>query len=76
MDWILSALMIGFYWLNGDKWKYVWYYLIGCNLLWIYYAIDIKQYGLIPSSTLICAVAVRNLFKWRQDYERQKSQES
>jgi hypothetical protein len=67
MDWILSALMIGFYWLNGNKWKWIWFYSIGCNILWIIYAIQIKQYGLIPSSVMIAGVAVRNHLKWTEE---------
>ena len=67
MDWILSVVMIIFYWLNGNKWKYIWHYSIGANILWIIYAIMIKQYGLIPSSAMVGVISVRNLFKWRAE---------
>jgi len=29
------------YWLNGNEWKYIWYYVIGLNILWISYYIII-----------------------------------
>jgi hypothetical protein len=65
MDWFMSAMMIAFYWLTGNKWKHIWIMSMAVNLIWVGYAILIKQYGLIPSSIIILGVSVRNHFKWR-----------
>ena len=67
MDWFISFVMLVWYWLNGNKWKYTWLLSFFINILWTYYAITIKQYGLIPSSVLLGAVAIRNHFKWTRD---------
>jgi len=67
MDWFISFVMIVWYWLNGNKWKYTWLMSFFINILWTYYAITIKQYGLIPSSVILGLVALRNHFKWIKD---------
>jgi hypothetical protein len=67
MDWFISAVMILFYWVNGNKWKYTWQMSIGICLLWIGYAISIGEYGLIISNIVIMGIALRNLFKWRKE---------
>jgi hypothetical protein len=67
MDWFLSAIMILFYFLAGNKWKYTWILSFFVNLLWTYYAWDIGQYGLIPSSTILGGVAIYNHFKWLKE---------
>ena len=67
MDWMLSVIMIIFYWLNGNKWKYIWLYSIGMNVLWIIYSAIIQEYGLIPSSAFVLVVSIRNHFKWRKE---------
>lgn len=66
MDWFISAVMVTFYWLNGNKWKHIWLMSMGVSLMWIIYALLIKQYGLIPSSVIILAVSIRNHFKWNK----------
>jgi len=50
MDWFISAVMVLFYFAAGNKWKYTWMLSFFINILWTYYAWDIGQYGLIPSS--------------------------
>ena len=65
MDWFISALMILWYWLAGNKWKYTWHLSVFVNLVWIVYAITIGEYGLIPSSAIIGGIAVRNLILWK-----------
>lgn len=67
MDWFMSALMVAFYWLNGNKWKHIWLMSMAVNVAWIAYAIAIKQYGLIPSSIIILGVSIRNHIKWMGD---------
>ena len=68
MDWFISAVMILFYFVAGNKWKYTWVMSFFINVLWTYYAWSIQEYGVIPSSTILGGVAVYNHFKWiRED---------
>jgi len=67
MDWFLSAVMIVFYYLMGNKWKYVWHYAIFMNTLWIIYSWHINQPGLAPSAAFNLLICVRNLLKWRRE---------
>lgn len=76
MDWFVSGMMLVWYWAAGYKWKYIWLFSIAINVVWIIYAMQIKEYGLIASSAIIGGIGVRNHIKWRRDDERQKSQES
>lgn len=72
MDWLVSLMMLWWYWAAGNKIKGIWLYSVGINVTWIIYAVTIKEYGLILSSSIIGAIAIRNHIKWGND-ERKES---
>ena len=66
MDWILSfssALML---WLMGNK--SVWGPRVGLvvQVLWMYYAIATRAYGLIPGVIMFSIIHLRNSVLWQK----------
>jgi hypothetical protein len=64
MDWILSITSMITLWLMGNKNKYAPIVGIVSQILWIYYAVSIKQYGLIIGTVGYLIIHIRNSFKW------------
>jgi len=64
MAWILSLTSATMLWLMGNK--SIWGPRLGLinQILWIIYAIHLKQWGLIPGIILYAIVHVRNLIAW------------
>jgi|MudIll2142460700_1097286.scaffolds.fasta_scaffold03130_6 hypothetical protein len=67
MDWVLSFTVVLTMYLLGRKNKWGWVVSALNSILWIYYAISIKQYGLIPSSVILGANAVISGYQWFKD---------
>lgn len=66
-SYILSVFSVLSLWLMGDKNIYgIVIGLIG-QLLWIVYAIFLKEYGLLIGVFAYTAVHIRNLVKWVQE---------
>lgn len=66
MDYILSGLSILILWLMGNKNKYAPILGILGQILWIYYAISLKQYGLLIGTIGYLIVHIRNAIKWNK----------
>jgi hypothetical protein len=64
MDWILSIISMVMLWLMGNKNKYAPLIGILSQVLWIYYAISIKQYGLLIGTIGYLIIHIRNAVKW------------
>lgn len=64
MDWILSITVVLTMYLLGRKNKWGWVISAINSILWIYYAITIQQYGLIPSSVVLGVNAVISGYQW------------
>lgn len=67
MDWVLSVWVIVNNWIVGYKKWWVWWSFIGSTIAWIWYAIKIEQYGLIPASVILFFIAIRNMIKWYKE---------
>lgn len=67
MDYAVSALSVVLLWLMGNKWKFAPLFGIAIQGLWIYYAISVKQYGLLIGSVAYLIVHIRNTFKWLRE---------
>jgi len=65
IPWVLSGLACVTLWLMGNK--NVWGPRIGLasQLLWAYYTIITKQWGLVPGMLLYAVIHARNLWRWR-----------
>lgn len=66
MAWILSFTSALMLWLMGNKSK--WGPRLGLlnQVLWVVYAIMIREYGLLPGVALYAIVHVRNLIEWEK----------
>jgi len=64
MDWLLSILTITSNVLIGKKKYYGQLLLFFVNFLWIYYAISMKQLGLIPAALANIGITIYYAYKW------------
>jgi hypothetical protein len=64
MDWILSLLSMIMLWTMGNKNRFGPLIGIASQLLWIYYALSLKQYGLLLGTLGYLIIHVRNFIKW------------
>lgn len=70
-SWLLTAVgVIGFI-LAGRKVWWAWYVNIGCQALWLAYALVTHQYGFIVASVVYTVVFTKNAISWTR--ERQSS---
>ena len=67
MDWILSGLSMIMLWMMGNKNKYAPTVGIINQIFWIYYAISIKQYGLLIGTIGYLVIHIRNAIKWKNE---------
>jgi len=67
LAWLLSLTSAVMLWFMGNK--SVWGPRLGIanQVLWLAYAVGLKQWGLIPGITLYTVVHLRNLWRWRDD---------
>lgn len=67
LSYILSALSLTSLWLMGNK--SVWGIWIGLvnQLLWVVYALMLKQYGLLVGVCAYTIIHIRNLEKWTRE---------
>jgi hypothetical protein len=66
MAWVLSITSAVMLWLMGSK--SVWGPRLGLlnQVLWLVYAISLKEWGLIPGVVLYAVVHCRNIIKWEK----------
>ncbi len=66
MDWFLSAISALMLWQMGNK--SIWGPRIGliAQGFWLWFAIDNKNYGLVPGVAMFAFIHARNLRKWEQ----------
>lgn len=66
MDWILSVTSCYMLWLMGNKSK--WGPRVGIvnQILWIFYAVSIEQFGLLVGVLAYTVIHIRNCVKWEQ----------
>lgn len=72
MDWILSFISMIMLWFMGNKNKYAPFLGIIGQMLWIYYAASLKQYGLLVGTIGYLIIHVRNAYKWNEDWLKNK----
>lgn len=66
MSWVLSITTILMLWLMGSKNIWGVYIGLGANILWVYYALSIHEYGLLLGVFANTIVQIRNLILWRK----------
>jgi nicotinamide riboside transporter PnuC len=72
MSWVLSLVGItGLVAVGRHKW---WGFAIGFGneMLWVYFAISRREYGLILGAIMYGTVNVLNMIRWRNDGSQRK----
>lgn len=67
MSWILSLVSVTMLWLMGNKSKYGPMVGFAGQILWAYYAIILKQYGLLVGVFAFAIVHLRNGYLWMKN---------
>lgn len=70
MQWILSICSVVMLWMMGNKYKYAPLIGIVVQVLWIFYAISLKQYGLLIGVITYMFVHMRNAYLWLRKGEQ------
>jgi len=65
LSWLLSATSGVMLWLMGNKSK--WGPRLGLvnQVLWIFYAVWLRQWGLLPGVIVYTLIHARNVMRWR-----------
>ncbi len=66
-SFILSALSLLSLWLMGNKIKLGIVVGLANQLLWVVYAVMLKQYGLLIGVIAYTIIHIRNLAKWSKE---------
>lgn len=69
LQWLLSAATIVFTVLAGKRHWTTWWVAIFVQVLWSFYIVATKQWGLMPMNVVLWVLYIRNLILWRR-YDR------
>lgn len=64
MSWLLSATSGLMLWMMGNKSKYAPLVGLGNQVLWLIYALQLRDYGLLPGVILYAIIHARNAVRW------------
>lgn len=65
-SYILSAFSLVSLWLMGNKSKYGPIVGLANQILWVIYAINLEEYGLLIGVIAYTIIHIRNLIKWNK----------
>lgn len=68
MDWVLTAVGLAGFLLAGRRVWWCWYVNLGCQGLWVAYALMTQQYGFLASAGLYTVVFTRNALAWTREH--------
>lgn len=66
-SYLLSIVSLVTLWLIGNKNKAGFILGLLNQILWIWYALMLKQYGLLVGVMAYAVIYIRNLIKWNKD---------
>ena len=66
-SYLLSIISLVTLWLIGNKNKAGFILGLLNQILWIWYALMLKQYGLLVGVIAYAVIYIRNLIKWNKD---------
>ena len=66
-NYLLSIISLVTLWLIGNKNKAGFILGLLNQVLWIWYALMLKQYGLLVGVIAYAVIYIRNLIKWNKD---------
>jgi hypothetical protein len=70
-SWLLTAVGVAGFVLVGRKIWWSWYVNIGCQFLWLAYALSTHQYGFVVGSAVYFGVFARNAQRWTAEHRTQ-----
>jgi hypothetical protein len=65
LPWSLSAFGILMIYLAGNKDPVAWVVGLGNQCCWVVWIITTRNWGLLPQSSVLIVLMIRNLIKWR-----------
>jgi hypothetical protein len=72
LTWVLGAVgLTGFYFAGKRVW-WSWYINLGCQILWVTYALVTGQPAFLVTAAVYSAIFARNAYKWTKDYRNVK----
>lgn len=66
-SWLLTAVGVTGFVLAGRKVWWAWYVNIGCQVLWVTYAVVTEQWGFIAASAVYTVVFTQNAIRWTRE---------
>lgn len=69
-SWLLTAVGVVGFVLAGRKVWWCWYVNLGCQALWLTYALTTHQYGFIAGALIYTVVFSRNAISWTHEHRR------
>lgn len=69
-SWLLTAVGVTGFVLAGRKVWWCWYGNLGCQGLWLAYALVTRQYGFIAAAAVYVVVFTRNAVAWTREHRR------
>lgn len=72
-SWLLTVVGVTGFVLAGRKVWWCWYINIGCQALWITYALVTGQWGFIVASVVYTWVFTQNAIRWTREHRQDLS---
>lgn len=66
-SWLLTAVGLAGFVLAGRRVWWAWYINLGCQALWMTYAIVTEQFGFIVAAVAYSIVFARNAARWTRE---------
>lgn len=73
MTWLVTIVGLTGFFLAGRKIWWSWYVNIGCQVLWVIYAITSQQYVFILAATCYTVVFTKNAISWTKAHRQKGS---
>lgn len=67
LSYIMVAVGLAGFILAGNKVWWAWYVNLGCQVLWMIYALITSQYAFIISAVFYSVIFFRNAWKWTKE---------
>lgn len=74
-SWALTIVGLTGFYLAGRKVWWCWYVNIGCQALWLAYALITRQYGFIAAALVYTVLFTKNAIAWTREHRAAKEAE-
>ena len=73
LPWSLSAFGILMIYLAGNKNPLAWFIGLGNQCCWVIWIVVTQNWGLLPQSSVLIVLMIRNAVKWREEMKKPTS---